>query len=328
MKPGKVSESVYKRSVLKQLTHQSEKFYQEPFVGMDACVYRPLGEVCPVTSAATVTGVKKQIGTLALNRAVNRLAAIGAVGRGVWVNLAVPDWFMESHLKEVMSEVNTAAIALGIGITGVHAESVPGIESPVLTVSAYGEARKELCLTPKQITAGMDIVMTKHAGTEGAVILAFEREEELLKRYTPAFVDRIESFLSTISGVKEAAAAVRHGVKAMHTIEEGGVFGALWEIAEAAGLGLAAELRQIPIRQEVIEVCELFSINPYQISSVGSMLMAAEDGYHLAAELNREGICAKVIGRMTQGKERVILHDGERRFLEPPAMGEIFKGLR
>lgn len=327
MKRGKVSESVYKRSVLKQLTYKTEDFCQNPGVGTDVCVYRPLGGRCSVTSAVTVTGVKKHIGVLALNRVRNRLAAIGAVGRGVWVNLVCPDWFTESHLKEVMTELNETATVLETGISGVHVESVPEMMYPMLTVSAYGEVAEDSCLTPKRIAAGMDIVMTKYAGTEGAVILAFEREEELLKRYTPSFVDRTENFLSTISAVEETLVAARYGVKAMYTIEEGGVFGALWDMAEAAGLGLEAELRQIPILQETIEVCELFGVNPYQISSAGSMLMVTENGYHLAAELNREGICAKVIGRITKGKDRVLWNEGEKRFLEPPLMGEIWKGL-
>lgn len=327
MKPGRISESVYKRSVLKRLNLNTEEVYQGPGVGIDACVYRPLGGVCPVVAAGTVTMVKKNIGAIALNRAVNRLEAMGAAGKGAWVNFVFPGWFMESHLKAVMTEINDTAAALGIGISGVHAESVPEMEYPVMTVSAYGEALDDAWLTPKRAAAGMDIVMTKHAGTEGAVILAFEREEELLSRYTLSFVDRIQGFLSSISAVGEAAVAVKHGVKAMHTIGEGGVFGALWEIAEAAGLGLEVDLKQIPIRQETIEVCELFDINPYQIPSTGSMLMVAENGYHLATELNHEGICAKVIGRMTEGNDRLLLNEEEKRFLEPPKMNEILKGL-
>lgn len=327
MKPGKVSESIYKRSVLKQLVCKTEEIYQKSGVGTDICVYRPLSGGCPVTSAATVAGVKKHIGTFALNRAVNRLAAMGAAGYGAWVNLICPDWFMESDLKEVSAELNETAAVLEIGINGVHVETVPGMVYPILTVSVYGEAIKDSWLAPKQIAAGMDIVMTKYAGTEGGMILAFEREEELLKRYTPSFVDRIENSLSTISAVRETKAAFEYGVKAMYPIEEGGVFGALWDMAEAAGLGLEAELKQIPILQETIEVCELFGVNPYQISSAGSMLMVTENGYHLAAELNREGICAKVIGRITKGKDRVLWNEGEKRFLEPPLMGEIWKGL-
>ena len=60
------------------------------------------------------------------------------------------------------------------------------------------------------------------------------------------------------------------GVSAMHDVTEGGVFGALWEMAEASGVGLEIDLKKIPIRQETIEICEFFNLNPYQLISSGS----------------------------------------------------------
>lgn len=332
MKPGKVSETIYKRSILRYIKDDNwgdsvKKIFQRSEVGVDACVHQPSGDLCPVTSVGTVTLLRRRIGAIALYRAVNSLAAMGAFAKSVWVNMLLPDWFMESHLKGVMEEIRDTAAELGIGIAGVYAEVVLGLLSPVLTVSAYGEVRREDLTTPKRIQEGMDLVMTKDAGTEGAVIMALEREEELLRRFTPSFVDQVQNLFCKISAVGEAAVAVKHGVKAMHHIGEGGVFGALWEMAEAAELGLEVELKKIPILQETVEVCECFHVNPYQIPSAGSLIMAAADGSRLAEELRREGFCAAVIGRMTPGKERLLLQEEERRFLEPPKMNELWKGL-
>ena len=61
-----------------------------------------------------------------------------------------------------------------------------------------------------------------------------------------------------ISVQSEAAVAVTSGVSAMHDVTEGGIFGALWEMAEASGVGLEIDLKKIPIRQETVEVCEFF----------------------------------------------------------------------
>lgn len=58
--------------------------------------------------------------------------------------------------------------------------------------------------------------------------------------------------------LSEAAVAARSGVSAMHDITEGGIFGALWEMAEASGVGLEIDLKKIPVRQETIEICEFF----------------------------------------------------------------------
>ena len=106
---------------------------------------------------------------------------------------------------------------------------------------------------------------------------------------------------------------------------EGGIFGALWEMAEASGVGLSIDLKSIPVRQETIEICEFFGINPYQLISSGCMLMAADDGNALVRELKKEGIPATVIGKALDGKDRVLENGDERRFLEPPKTDELYR---
>lgn len=119
--------------------------------------------------------------------------------------------------------------------------------------------------------------------------------------------------------------AVRHQVAAMHDVTEGGIFGALWEMAEASGVGLEIDLRKIPIRQETVEICEYFDINPYELISSGCMLMAAADGNTIVRELEKAGIHAVVAGKATDGNDRVLYTARERRFLEPPKSDELYK---
>lgn len=167
--------------------------------------------------------------------------------------------------------------------------------------------------------------MTKWAGLEGTTILAKDKEAELLSRYPADLVESAKELIEHISVVKEAKIAREYGVAAMHDITEGGVFGALWEMAEASGVGLSVDLKKIPLRQETVEICEFFDLNPYMLMSSGCMLMAADHGNELAEALNREGIPAAVIGRLTEGRDRVIVNEDERRFLEPPKTDELYK---
>lgn len=327
MRLGRVSDPVYRRSILKYGDGGTQKVVQGDRSGVGGWVHPSLGGVCPFSSLVTVTMVKKHIGRIGFYRMGNRLAALGVVGRNVWVNFVFPDWFLESDLEGVMEELYLAAAEVGMEIAGVSAEAVVGMDYPVLTLVGYGEKRQEDFLDLGVVEDGMDLVMTKEAGTEGAVIVAFEREEELLRRFPSSFLDRVHGLFleSSCGGAAEAAALF--GVKAIYPIEESGVFGTLWEIAEAAGLGLEVDFKKIPIFQETIEVCEYFRMNPYQIASAGSLIMVAQDGYHLAETLNRSGNRAVVIGRMTGGKDCLIFQDGEKRFLEPPKRDELLKGL-
>ena len=114
----------------------------------------------------------------------------------------------------------------------------------------------------------------------------------------------------------------------MHDVTEGGVFGALWEMASASHVGIEVDLKKIPIRQETIEICEAFSINPYQLISSGSMLIGTDHGSRLTEELRRAGIHSAVIGYATPGRDRVVINGDERRFLEPPRADELFTALQ
>ena len=75
-------------------------------------------------------------------------------------------------------------------------------------------------------------------------------------------------------------------------------------MAEASGVGLDIDLKKIPIRQETVEICEYFDINPYELISSGCMLMAAPDGNGLVMALERAGSPATIIGKATEGNDR------------------------
>ena len=49
-------------------------------------------------------------------------------------------------------------------------------------------------------------------------------------------------------------------VISIHDVREGGIFAALWEMAAAKNVGLSVDLKNIPIRQHTIEVCEYFNL--------------------------------------------------------------------
>ena len=172
---------------------------------------------------------------------------------------------------------------------------------------------------------GDDILATKWIALEGTSIIAKEKEEELLRRYPLDLVRAAQRFDEYLSVLPEAAVAVRSGVSAMHDVTEGGIFGALWEMAESSGVGLEIDLKKIPVKQETIEVCEMYGINPYELISSGCMLMASPDGNTLIRELGKAGIHAAVIGKATAGNDRVLFNEDEKRYLEPPKVDELYK---
>ena len=82
---------------------------------------------------------------------------------------------------------------------------------------------------------------------------------------------------------------------------------------------------EIPVRQETIEICEYFDLNPYYLISSGCMLMTGPDGYGLVRALKQEGIPAAVIGKVTEGKARIVRNQGEITYLERPKTDELYR---
>lgn len=278
-----------------------------------------------VLSTDPITGTVKDIGHLAIQITLNDLASAGAEPIGVMLTFLLPEKLSEAKLRTMMEQAEAAAHAANVQIMGGHTEVTRVVNQPVISVVGVGKAKKGRLISTAGARPGMDVIVTKWVGLEGTSIIAKEKEEELLTRYPQALVDAAKEFDAYLSVLPEAAVAVESGVSAMHDVTEGGIFGALWEMAESAGVGLEIDLKKIPIRQETVEVCEFFDINPYELISSGSMLMAASDGNGLVRALAAANIPAVCVGKVTEGNDRVLLSGEERRFLEPPKADELYK---
>lgn len=327
MKIGKVSENVLKRTVLKGIRNTREEVLIGADPGEDCAVLELKEGEVTVTATNSVTGATPDLGILAVHVAVNNLAADGAEPVGLLANILLPEEYKESRLKLIMEQLKETCAGLGIQLLGGHTELTTAVSRPVITVTGMGKALKSQLTPTKNAKQGMDIIVTKWVGLEGTAILAKEKSEELLTRYPRSLIEDAKSFHQYLSVLPEAKIAIDNGAVAMHDIRWGGVFGALWELAGCAGVGIEADLKKIPIRQETVEVCEFYDLNPYCLTSAGSMLIVAENGYDCVKALEEEGIPAVVIGKTTDNNDKVILNEGEKRFLEAPKPDELYKIL-
>lgn len=320
MKAGKISEPVLKRSVLKKISYKSKSVLSRAAVGHDSCVIAE-GEKRIVMSTQTEVAKRDLHKSRALIKAINNIAVVGGIPQYAQISIVLPEGMREIKLKMLMEEMTEKATEYKVHITGGHTAVSDAVMHPVVTVTVTGIMNSDAeCIYKykEKIKPGQDIVMTKAAALEGTAILAMEQEEELLSRFTSLYIDNAKSFIEDISIVKEASVAAKHGVSAMHDMSSGGVFGALWELGEAGSCGLEVDLKKINMRQETIELTNHFNINPYLMPSAGSLLMVTSDGLGLVSELKKSGIDAYVIGKITEGNDRVVINEDEKRFLEPP----------
>lgn len=295
---------------------------QGPGVGRDCAIFSVEDKNRLLTSLETVIADQPDRVRQVICHAVNNIRCMGGAPMGISLSILLPESAQESDLRALMDAADEASRELGIGIAGGHTEVSAYVKSPVVTAGGIGSSVE---LEEKKMAPGLDLVMTGWAGTEGTAILARRKEEELLKKFPLDLVVSASGFDEHLSLETESSIAWECEAMALHDVSQGGIFGALWEMCERHGVGMEAELKKIPLRQETVEICEQFGLNPYCLLSGGVLLAAVRDGQRLVTELDKAGIPASVIGRTTDKKDKVLRNGEEVRFLEKPAQDEIFK---
>lgn len=326
MEIGKVPENILKRSVFKQLTVKRPEVLLHSGIGED-CSALAVGEDAIVLSTDPITGTAKNIGNLAFHVTANDIAAAGAELVGILLTILLPPGSGEDELKEIMRDISGLAGEYHVEILGGHTEVSAAVNQTLVSVTGVGRAPKDALITTGGLRPGQELVVTKWIGLEGTSILVREKQEELAGHLPPELLERARGFDRYLSVVPDSRVAVQTGVSAMHDVTEGGIFGALWEMAAASGVGLEVDLKKIPIKQETIEICEFFDINPYMLISSGAMLIGTDHGSRLVEALRERGIHSAVVGYATEGNDRIIRNGDERRFLEPPRADELYRVL-
>lgn len=325
MKIGKIPETVLKRSVLKNIKRRRPEVLVGPAIGEDCSVIGVNGDEVIILSTDPITGAVQDIGILAVHITANDIASSGAEVIGIMVSILLPENTVEAELKHLMNDIESVCEQLQIEVVGGHTEITKAVNQPIVTVTGIGKIKKSKLIKTTGAINGQEIVMTKWAGLEGTAILATAKQQELLSKYSAGFINKAQMMLDYISVVPESRIAMEVGVTSMHDVTEGGIFGALWEIGAASRVGLEVDLQKILLKQETVEICEYFDLNPYMLISSGCMLIVTDNANQLVDKLNDQGIAAAVIGRITEGNDRIIVNGEERQYLEPPKTDELYK---
>ncbi|NPV71508.1 MAG: AIR synthase [Firmicutes bacterium] len=315
LKTGKLPVEVLARSVLSRRGKARSEVVLHASVGEDSCAIDPSRDLV-VMSTDPITGAEGEIGWLSVHIACNDVAANGAEPVGVLVTLLSPQGSRVSDVERVMAGVDAAARELGIEVLGGHTEVTAAVVQPVISTTAVGLAPADGLVTKSGAAPGDAIIMTKGAGLEGTAILATDFGDVLAASLGEELVERAREFIREISVVREGLIAARCGATAMHDVTEGGVLGALWEMAGApaasgASMGFTIRLNDVPVREETAAICRVAGVDPLRLVSSGAMLIAARPGASrdILGSLRGASIEAATIGEFTTGG-RVLVAGG------------------
>ncbi len=180
-----------------------------------------------------------------------------------------------------------------------------------------------------RMKAGQDLVAAGYAGLAGTMKIIKEKRELLRPWFSEDYLDWTlsENRAVHIPDLRTGR-FTDPDITDAEAVGEGGILAAIWNFSGAYELGVEFVLRDIPLRQETIEVCERLELNPYRLYSADCYLLSSYNGGRLVRRLNGEGIPSAVIGSVTSGNGREIILAESRGYLERPRRDELKKIIR
>ena len=261
--------------------------------------------------------------------------------RALQVDVVLPFDGEEASLRSIMKTAKEAAAKPGIGvpIVGGHttvAGEADGLKVPVVSLFMTGLVFYDTEPARHPSVPGQDIVITEHIAMDGTARLVELYGESLRKRYRSDFLDgaldlgqnsrvSLKRQSDLLTQAREMSVFVPCGV---HNASEGGILGALWEYAQRSGVGFEVDMKALPICQETVEISEFCQVHPYLLQSAGAMIFSCDCGEEAVNYLQKNGISAVVAGRTTGSNDRLLINDGEKRYLDLPAEDEIYRKRR
>lgn len=329
---GKVPVEVLTGIVFQYLGAKREEVTLGPSAGIDGAII-DLGDTSIIVSMDPITGAVERIGWLAVHVNANDIATFGVKPAFFSSCILLPEDADEHIVQVICSQMNDAALALGVSIIGGHCEVTPGINSPILIGCMIGFTKKGNYVTAAGAKPGDKIILTKSAGIEGTAILATDCfndlkglgvSEELLKS--------AQGFFKKISVVEDGITAFQAGgVHAMHDPTEGGVIGGVHEMADASKLGFIIFEDKIPVAEETRHICDALGINPLMLISSGAMLIAADGCYveKIIKKLQERSIPCSIIGEFVEpfNKRIIVRKDGRIERIPRPKCDHLWLAI-
>jgi len=253
------------------------------------------------------------------------------------IDLNLPMEMTKSQLELVWETMHQECEKLGVSVITGHTARYENCHYPMVggaTMVGIGEIDEYV--NPKFARSGDKIIITKGPAIEASGIFATMFPKLIEGKFGPDFSQKAQEIFYQMSVVEDALTAVSigvrdNGISAMHDATECGIWGGLYEIAQAAELGVRVEKERIVVEDGVTEICHHFDIDdPYSAISEGTLIIAcrqdkAED---TVAALASKGIKSSVVGELTEpDKGMVLVEDGKEKKLEHPIVDPFWKSF-
>ena len=283
-----------------------------------------------VWSTASAGGKNANVGAYAVIKAAGELASQKVMAEGISIHAILPEQMQEEDVKHLTDTVGELCKKMNLEICQIQVETSSFVTQMVVTATAVGEQEitvtgeeKPAAVGEQEMTvAGEELLLCGYAGLEGTLRILDESEEELGTRFVPAFLEKAKLLREKLV-LPDQILSVKEQVSDIRQIGSGGILAALWELGEELQTGFDIDFSKIALKQETVEICEFYQLNPYLMTSAGSFLLVTGQSEEVIACLAEQGVSAVRLGCMKDQNARVIKNGEETRYLDRPAADEL-----
>jgi len=328
---GKISPEIFEELIFPQLGKKDRRVLVGPQHGVDVGIVDLGGGKVMATTTDPVFIVPQygweRAAWFAIHILVSDAVTSGLPPKYLTIDLNLPRSMTKEALETVWSTIHRECKRMGIAVISGHTARYDGCDYPMVggaTVICIG--KKKDYVAPTMAGVGDLVIVTKGAAIEATGLFAATFRPLIVEKFGEEFAKSAEKIFYQMSVVEDARTAVsvgvrKKGVTAMHDATECGVWGGLFEIAQASGVGMRIEKEKIVVLPEVEKICAEFGMDPYTSISEGTLIITCKEKKAEAVieALAKKGIRSSIVGEVVGKRKGIkLVEKGIERPLEHP----------
>lgn len=324
-KLGKIEHHLFEDFIRDRCGHTRQEVAVGAQFGVDVSVIDlPAGKAMALTSdplsLIPSLGLEESA-WLSVQLMANDMATTGFAPMYAQFVLNLPAAFSKSDFKIYWEYIHRFCSDIGIAITGGHTGFIEGQNSTIAGGGTFiTVAPKSKILVSASAKPGDSILVTKQCAVSSTAILALSFPETIKNRVGTEIYRQACGLFYRTSSLEDALVAVGENnehddVTAMHDVTEGGVLGAVYELAVASGNGAIIYNDKLPVSEIQSAVCDVFSLDPRYCIGAGSMIITCKKGTacKVIGRLAEKGISCVEAGQITEAERGITLIENDRK---------------